>query len=77
MISEEFGLVDNIWVGIPSNLKKLKPFGDSRDAIGAKERPLCLLDISRSGMTLTWPLRLEIQDGRFKKPLVVGKRKTV
>jgi hypothetical protein len=77
IISEEFGLVDNIWVGIPSNLKKLKPFGNSRDAIGAKERPLCLLDISRSGLTLTWPLRLEIQDSRFTKPLTVGKRKNL
>jgi hypothetical protein len=75
MISEEFGLVDNIRVGIPSNLKKLRPFGDSVYAIGIKERPPCLLDIARSGMTLTWPLRLEIQDRRFKKPLTVGKRK--
>lgn|GEM_PF-3190514 len=77
IISEEFGFVDNICVSIPSNLKKLKPLGDSINAIGIKERPLCLLDISKSGMRLAWPLRLEIQDSRFKKPSVVKKRKTV
>jgi hypothetical protein len=77
IISEEFGLVDNIQVGIPQNLKKMRPLGESIDVIGTKERPLCLLDILRSAKSLTWPLRLEIQDGRFKRPLVVGKRKTV
>jgi hypothetical protein len=74
IISEEFGVVDNIWISIPPDLKKLKPLGESRDAYSTKERPLCLLDISRSGYPLTWPLRFEIQDSRFKKPLVKGKQ---
>lgn len=72
IISEEFGFVDGISVGIPSNLKNLRPMGDSLDAIRTKERPLCLLDISSS--MLTWPLRLEIEDGRYERPLVTGKR---
>jgi hypothetical protein len=74
IISEEFGFVDGISVGIPSNLKNVRPMGDSMDVISTKERPLCLLDISSS--RLTWPLRLVIEDGRYKRPrpLVAGKR---
>ncbi len=67
IISEEFGFIDSIVMGIPENLAEQKPLGDSVEVSQMKERPPCLVDVSVDS-NLTWPLRLEIIDSRFKTP---------
>ncbi len=66
IISEEFGFVDNINVEVPANLEEQEPLGDSNDVLQMRERPPCLMDVGL--YNLTWPLRLEIKDSRFKTP---------
>ena len=66
IISEDFGFVDKIDLVVPSNLEEKEPLGDSIDVLQMKERPPCLMDVSLDN--LTWPLRLEIKDNRFKTP---------
>jgi hypothetical protein len=66
IISEDFGIADNINVGVPANLEEQEPLGDSSYVLQMKERPPCLMDVSYHN--LTWPLRLEIKDNRFKTP---------
>lgn len=66
IISEDFGFVDRVELIVPTNLEEKEPLGDSIDALEMKERPACLLDVSQE--LLTWPLRLEIRDKRFKIP---------
>ena len=64
IISEEFGLIDTIHLRIPANIEERWPLRDSHDVLKMKERPLTLMDVGV--VNLTWPLRLEIQDSRFK-----------
>ena len=66
LISEEFGFVDSIDVGVPANLEEKEPLGDSIKVLEMEERPPCLMDVSLDN--LTWPLRLQIKDSRFTTP---------
>lgn len=66
VISEDFGSVEKIALVIPSKLAEKEPLGDSIDVYKMKERPACLIDVSLD--SLTWPLRLEIRDKRFRIP---------
>lgn len=65
IISEEFGLIDAINFEVPKNLEELEHLGDWNEVLRMRDRPLCLLDVCEY-LLLTWPLRLEIKDDRFR-----------
>lgn len=65
VISEDFGLIDIFRVSIPEDLRTRQPLGDSAEVLRMTERPACLLDLGYEMMSLTWPLRFEIDNCRI------------